>query len=255
VAGTFNMDAGGFELYPGRVTTERFSCPWEDEVTILSLGGHMHDYGASYLITHEVEAGSETLYEVQEWAPAYRFSPLTTGFEDGELIARPGERFATTCTWYNDGGTTLRYPDEMCTTFGVGYPLPDNYYCDSGNIVGGGGATLRGVMMLKVAVPGDGSGDVNVFITNIEPRPGVPPGDGQRFVVEGVDLSEPGAQHPFVIEEIRSNPDPFWITAWMDEDGEGKGPTAGDPFAFLENVVIDEDEEFEVDIVFESLAQ
>ncbi|MCO4773248.1 MAG: hypothetical protein KDA24_24655, partial [Deltaproteobacteria bacterium] len=48
--GTFNHDAGGFELPPGEETTVNFDCGWEQDSTILSMGGHMHQYGSHYQV-------------------------------------------------------------------------------------------------------------------------------------------------------------------------------------------------------------
>ena len=254
VAGTFNMDAGGFEIPPGESGSMEFACPWEAEVTVLSLGGHMHAHGTEYTVDH-MSLGSppETVYEVADWNGSYRFSPPTSTFDDGALVVGPGDAFNTTCRWFNDTANPLLYPEEMCTTFGVGYPLENNYYCDDGRIVGGGDATIRGVLRREVEPSGDGIGNVSIFITDSEPIPGIPPGKGQLFELDDVDLSSASAEVPFLLRAFRPNDNPLYVVAFLDDDASGLrgGSTPGDLLALEEGWIIDGDGEFQYDLVFD----
>ena len=134
--GTVNFDAGGFSIPPQSNHEEVFDCSWPlEDVYLLSLGGHMHEFGAAINIAQaEDAAGAETvLYSVDDWEPEFRYLPPLLNFEPGEVPIATGDVLRTTCAWENDTGGELSYPDEMCTVFGVAYPLPESIHCDAGN--------------------------------------------------------------------------------------------------------------------------
>ncbi|MEE2829826.1 MAG: hypothetical protein VX498_11615 [Myxococcota bacterium] len=136
-AGTYNLDAGGFELPPGETSSESFGCAWPNDLEILSLGGHMHGYGASYTVDWHNEAGEvERVYNIPDWLPSYRYESPITNWSVGEVSVSAGDVFETTCTWFNDSDHPLSFPDEMCTTFGVAYPLETSFHCDAGDVLG-----------------------------------------------------------------------------------------------------------------------
>jgi hypothetical protein len=253
IAGTFNMDAGNFEVPPGEDGVQSFDCAWHDDITVLSLGGHMHAFGTSYAIDHASGDTVSSVYSVPQWQSAYRFEPPMTNFSDGELMVLEGDEFATRCAWHNSLGVPLRFPEEMCTTFGVGYPLENNYYCDEGNVTFGGSATVRGHLRLDIDLPGDGVGDVNIFISETQPIPGIPPSAGQTLVIEDVELLQRGASLAFVLDDVAENEAPLFITSYLDDDGSGAqgGPTPGDAISLMSNVIIDGPGEFTFDIVFD----
>jgi len=254
IAGTFNMDAGGFSIPPGEAGSEEFGCAWHDDLTVLSLGGHMHGFGTSYEVTHEAGDERATVYDVPQWREIYRFEPPMTNFDDGALTVAEGDLFHTSCNWLNRTSAPLEYPEEMCTTFGVAYPLEENYYCDGGNVtIGGGGASIRGVLRRDVVIPGDGVGDVNIFLSDTEPVPGIPPSEGQTFILDDVDLSDPDGSVPFLLTKVFQNEAPLFLVAYLDDDASGVegGPTPGDPVVLMQGLAIDAAEEFEIDIVFD----
>ncbi len=134
VAGTFNHDAGELSIPAGGLWSLDFDCAWETEVTVLGIGPHMHGHGSSYSIDWIESDGSERrILEVPEWEAGFQTAPPGRDFAQGEVVVQPGDSFKTTCTWDNQTGAELSFPDEMCTTFGVGYPLPDNSWCEWGN--------------------------------------------------------------------------------------------------------------------------
>lgn len=129
--GTFNHDAGGFDLPPGEETTVNFDCGWDLDSTILSMGGHMHQYGSHYQVDLLSAAGdlvNPGLYEV-DWNEDMRYEPVVYNFEPGDFTVNAGEQFRTWCSWNNWEDRSLAFPDEMCTTFGVAYPAPSSLYC------------------------------------------------------------------------------------------------------------------------------
>ena len=128
---TFNHDAGGFELPVGEVSTRTFACTWDHDVTILSIGGHMHSWGDRYRVDLAGPQGmiEENVYVVDQWTPDMRFVPVLDQYQPGEWTVHAGESFITSCTWNNTAGRPLSFPDEMCTTFGVAYPIDEAIYC------------------------------------------------------------------------------------------------------------------------------
>ena len=137
---TWNHDAGGFDLPAGEVTTLDFECAWDHEVTILAIGGHMHSWGHRYQVDHLGPQGPirDSAYVVDEWTSDMRYVPVVDLYEPGDWVVQAGESFRTTCSWDNTEDRTLAFPDEMCTTFGVGYPIDDAIYC-IGNAAQNGG--------------------------------------------------------------------------------------------------------------------
>lgn len=138
-AGTYNLDAGSLTIPPNTESSTAFSCAWPSEVNILSLAGHMHSYGSRYEVNRLWDSEpSENIYQVDPWLPEYRYSAPANGYELGEFVMAAGEELETVCTWDNPTGDTLGYPDEMCTTFGVAFPLENSFHCSGGEVLGPG---------------------------------------------------------------------------------------------------------------------
>ena len=120
-AAAFNLDAGGFTLPPEAETTESFHCEWEDDLNILSLSGHMHEHGEVFdVLHHSPDSPPASVYRIDDWDPRFQSGAPVTYWEIGEFPVERGDSFETRCTWFNEEDSDLGYPDEMCTTFGVG---------------------------------------------------------------------------------------------------------------------------------------
>jgi hypothetical protein len=128
-AGPLQFDAGELEVLPGQETSVQFTCPFDQDATIYTLMGHMHDHGTSYTIDLEQSGESSRLYDVADWGPTFREYPRISSWRDGSLQVKVGDGLTTTCTWYNDTDSTLAFPYEMCTTVGVIYPLEEPKSC------------------------------------------------------------------------------------------------------------------------------
>ena len=130
IAGTFNHDSGGLAIPPGGESSVSFECTWDSDVDILNIGPHMHSYGAAYLVEWVRPDGQVTnLLDVREWDADFRERPPTRDFDPGQVQVAAGDSFRTTCTWDNTTDGVLAFPDEMCTTFGVAFPLTSNQFC------------------------------------------------------------------------------------------------------------------------------
>ena len=133
VAGTYNHDSGELHIPAGGLWSLDFDCSWDAEVEILGIGPHMHTHGASYSVDWIRTDGSvQRILDIPEWQPEFRDRPPGLDFLEGEVVVQPGDSFRTTCSWDNQTGAEISFPEEMCTTFGVGFPLPDNAWCELG---------------------------------------------------------------------------------------------------------------------------
>ncbi|MCP4870091.1 MAG: hypothetical protein GY898_15385 [Proteobacteria bacterium] len=131
--GAWTHHAQTLELPPGEITSRENTCGWEDEMSILSIGPHMHEWGYSYAVDlHRTDGAVERVYNVDEWDPEWRNDPIVEFFEPGEITVRPGDYFTTTCTWNNTTDYMLDYPEEMCSTFGMATPLETAFECYGG---------------------------------------------------------------------------------------------------------------------------
>ncbi|MEQ1507145.1 MAG: hypothetical protein ABMB14_33260 [Myxococcota bacterium] len=122
----------GFSLPPGETSTDSFDCAFAQEVDLLFIGGHMHEWGTAFS-TELTRAGTgdrETVYEVPEWDPVFRDAPPYLEYAPGEMHLMPGDTFTTNCAWNNDTDAALEFPSEMCVTFAMAYPLKVPVVCE-----------------------------------------------------------------------------------------------------------------------------
>lgn len=131
-AGAVMFDAGPVYVPPGEYV-QSFDCEWEGTYNVLSVMGHMHSYGARYLVEHIKADGSSTIiYDDDDWTAAHAEWPDLYAFEPGELVVESGDVFRTTCHWDNPTTEELVPFSEMCTTDMVVYPLDRPLTCIDG---------------------------------------------------------------------------------------------------------------------------
>jgi hypothetical protein len=247
-ASSYIMDHGNLNIPPGGESTVTFDCSWPQQTNLLSLGGHMHFHGSRYEIEHIREGQEpEMLYEVTEWLPEYRFtSPVTHYGLQGHSV-EVGDTFRTHCTYNNEGGTNLGYPEEMCTTLGVAFPLENPIYCDAGGSTkngvswGDGEGVLKGTIRREENIVHDGVGDIVIAIF-LQANNG-PQGPGEplaTWFLEGADLSDPDGSIEYVLQGAPVAAGPLFVWIGMDDDGTSldNGPTPGDLTAESSDIVI-----------------
>lgn len=252
---TFNLDPLHLQIPPDAETTISSECEWPEDINILSLGGHMHFYGERYAIEHVTDDGLESIYRVDEWLPDYRFNPPVIEFGSDGLPVAAGDEFRSHCTWDNRSGETLGYPDEMCTTFGVAWPLEEPLRCEGGiwrsgvedvpgdggggTIGGDGPGVLRGTIRRGPDLVEDGRGEL--FVAVFEDYPQSEPIGAAMLGF--VDLSAPDAELEYVIEGLDVPAAGLTVFALLDDDGTGTrgGPSDGDLLSEVFDLVLEDD--------------
>jgi len=135
-AAPLRLDGGIIELPPQETTSVEFDCEWPQDLNVLTVGSHMHEYGTRYDVDYfKADGSKEDIYTVDPWEPEYRDFPVMVNFPDGGLAVREGEVFRTSCNWKNTTDELIGYPDEMCTTFVSAYPLEEPITCMLGEWV------------------------------------------------------------------------------------------------------------------------
>jgi hypothetical protein len=97
---------------------------------------HMHTYGTRISIQQTTGSATNTLFDVQQWSPAYQFQPPAI-YKDvnSPLIINAGDTIHVRCEYDNTTSNDITFGTEMCVGFattidddGVG-----NIQCDAGN--------------------------------------------------------------------------------------------------------------------------
>lgn len=117
---------------PGASMSIEVDCAFDADVHLLSVLGHLHEWGASYSVDHDRADGTRArIYDIPEWDVSYRDAPPTTVFAPGAFPVQQGESFTSTCSWVNDTPDVLEFPVEMCATVGFAYPLTVPMICSA----------------------------------------------------------------------------------------------------------------------------
>lgn len=117
---TLTTNSLNFKVPPGAAPqTLEFDCDITEDMDVLVLGGHMHEWGTTFEVTELPPAGEDrSLYYVDPWKVEYRDAPPVSLFFTKPLKLVKGTKLRTSCTWLNDGEGDLAFPSEMCSTFG-----------------------------------------------------------------------------------------------------------------------------------------
>lgn len=110
--------------------TRTFTCSLNNDMTLMSLIGHMHEWGSSIsVVWNRSDGTTKTLYE-ETWEPDYRDFPPTKIYTGAMVSLKAGDTITTSCSWYNDTDQPIDFPHEMCVTSGNAYPLETSYNCN-----------------------------------------------------------------------------------------------------------------------------
>ncbi len=133
-ASSIQFDSGPLDIPAGGAYTREFDCPFDRDANVLSVLGHMHSRGTAYAIDYTDAGGAtERIYEVPEWDGGWHpYYPVLQSYAPGAFPVLEGETFTTACSWFNEEDRALGFPDEMCTTVVVLYPLEEPLLCGDG---------------------------------------------------------------------------------------------------------------------------
>ncbi|MBX7115876.1 MAG: hypothetical protein K1X64_16220 [Myxococcaceae bacterium] len=100
--------------------TKTYDCTIPQDVEVMELGGHMHEWGQTFKFEHGPDLDHlTTLYSVDQWKPEYRDAPPVNLYLSAPLKLAKNSILRTTCTWNNDTDKTIHFPSEMCTGFAL----------------------------------------------------------------------------------------------------------------------------------------
>jgi hypothetical protein len=128
---SFHFDAP-VKIPAGSEHTACVVCDVEHDVGVLSMVGHMHEWGSRFTVDLTRDGEKNRIYEVPEWSSEWTDDPreIIDSFEAGTYGFLAGDQLKSCCTWVNDTEEQLRYPDEMCTFIGVAHPLDAPWKCN-----------------------------------------------------------------------------------------------------------------------------
>jgi hypothetical protein len=131
-AASYQFDLGPPEIAAGQDVTQSFDCAFPQDVSLITLMGHMHQYGQDMSIDRVDETGSERIYTVDHWEAEYRDYPPIQSYELGELMVGEEQVLHTSCHWFNTTEQDLGFPEEMCSAKGIAAPMQDPLFCVDG---------------------------------------------------------------------------------------------------------------------------
>ncbi len=117
-------------LPAGEETTYSFDCDWSEDVHILNIFGHMHEHGTALSVDHHSAGSTTRIYDIPVWDPEYRDTPPVEQPAMPGLPVKAGDRFTTSCSFFNTKDAELDYPYEMCASTGMMYPSRVPVFCN-----------------------------------------------------------------------------------------------------------------------------
>jgi hypothetical protein len=118
---------------PAHETLERVqTCTVPQDLQIVRLLGHMHEWGSHYSLEQLDDAGNPVSMLIDdEWDPVYASHPPVNEYEPAApLLLAAGTRLRQTCDWSNDTDQDILFPREMCIGFGLYFPDAGEVYCE-----------------------------------------------------------------------------------------------------------------------------
>lgn len=121
------------ELPAGEKTEITFDCTLENDVELLMLGGHMHEWGTKFEASLGPSADAlEPLYLVDPWQADFRDVPPVNLYLQEPKPLTAGTVLRTHCEWDNTEAEMIKFPHEMCATFGIVGGTKDPIECRHG---------------------------------------------------------------------------------------------------------------------------
>lgn len=132
LAGFFGLSDVFLDLPPQQDSALEFDCPVPFDMNVLLVGPHMHEWGRKFTADLARPSGVESLIAV-DWHADYRDEPPVASFEmSTPLVVKEGDIIRTRCDFHNDTDEAIKFPKEMCATYGYFFPADparDQFLC------------------------------------------------------------------------------------------------------------------------------
>lgn len=108
-------------------------CTWQQDIDLLMYSNHMHANGTS--VTSELMRSDGTIEPLRadpQWTAEQAFNPSWAKFPaSAPMHIHAGDTTHIKCTWQNNTGSTMAFPDEMCDGIGMYTQSPAQIICDA----------------------------------------------------------------------------------------------------------------------------
>lgn len=118
-----------FDLPAGQAASVEIDCEFDEALELLNISGHMHQLGTRFHVEHIRGDSRQAVYAVPEWEADFRDDAPLVDWQGDSFSLLPGDRFVTTCEWFNATEADVGFPQEMCATVGVVYPRREALTC------------------------------------------------------------------------------------------------------------------------------
>jgi hypothetical protein len=124
LAGFYGHSDISFVLKPtGKEVTLTFECAAPSDIKLIQMGPHMHEWGVRFKAFAGPKANPTPVIDVNPWTAEMRDQPPSKEFPVvNPFLLKAGDVVRTQCTFKNTTGADLRFPKEMCATFGYYFP-------------------------------------------------------------------------------------------------------------------------------------
>jgi hypothetical protein len=127
IAAFYGLSDVNFSIPTHSMQTLTFDCAVPQEMNVLLMGPHMHEWGTSFQATAGPHGGTlMPVLDIPAWKVEMRDNPPAKQFPvDAPLHLVQGDVVRTSCTFINTTDGALEFPKEMCATYGYYYPATD----------------------------------------------------------------------------------------------------------------------------------
>ena len=134
LADLFTVPGTMFDLKPGDGEAQ-VSCTVQQDMNFFLMGGHEHEWGTHVSMTVTPAGGGtpNMIYDTP-WQPSYQSNPPRNQYtKDQPFTLHQGDTLSVDCKYYNDTGSDIVFPREMCVGWGYYFPATREIDCTDGN--------------------------------------------------------------------------------------------------------------------------
>ena len=118
IARALSVIVPDFRIMPNEQGDHSGECTFGEDMEMLSMIGHQHQWGKHVKAEHLVGEDSAVIFD-HDYTPDMISHPLQTSYPVDALFRfNKGDRVRMTCSWMNDSNMPLTWPREMCVLFG-----------------------------------------------------------------------------------------------------------------------------------------